>query len=123
MRAAIPSGLFVHIICISVHCSSYQLLNTASDGPPRILPGGKNGPSHSAVVAGLFVHIICISVHCSPYQLNTACDGHPRISSYRVVKRVFHIFSLANLPSWTTLQKIVVINRYRWAQEGHFKPT
>ena len=23
--AAIPSGLFVHIICISVHCSSYQL--------------------------------------------------------------------------------------------------
>ena len=34
---------FVHIICISVHCSSYQL-NTASDGPPRILPGGKNGP-------------------------------------------------------------------------------
>ena len=78
MRAAIPSGLFVHIICISVHCSPYQL-NTASDGPPRILPGGKNGPSHSAVVAGLFVHIICISVHCSSYQLNRASDGPPRI--------------------------------------------
>ena len=47
----------------------------------------------------------------------------PRVF-YRVVKRSFTFLVLQICRRGpTTLQKLVAINRYRWAQEGHFKPT